>query len=112
MEQERRKVCDPVTKFNFRWSHVSEGIIVLLLLGIIYQFIGMRDYIEWSKKFHDEIPDQFFTGKRWSFSDELKSQNQTNLQINTLDKRISLIEAQHRQVTDLLKSIDKAVKDK
>ena len=102
-------MCDPVTKFNFRWSHVAEGVSILLMLGLIYGFLDMRDYIKWSETFHKGIPDTFFKGERWSFAEEMKSQTETNQQINTLDKRMSLIEAQHVHAMQSLRRIEDAV---
>ena len=102
-------VCDKETKFNFRWSHVSEGVLIMLMLGLIYQFLGMRDYVEWSKSFHDGIDPTFFSGERWSLSEELRSQSHTNQQMGIMDKRMTLMESEHRHAMDTLKRIETAV---
>ena len=102
-------MCDKDTKFNFRWSHVSEGVMILLLLSIIYGFWDIRKFVNWSIQFHENIPAEFFQGERWDFASEMKEQAEKNQQINTLDKRMSLIEAQHIHAMESLRRIETAV---
>ena len=102
-------MCDKETKFNFRWSHVSEGVMIVLLLGIVYGFWDIRKFVDWSIQFHADIPTDFFVGLRWDFVSEMKEQAETNQQIGTLDKRMSLIEAQHIHAMESLRRIEDAV---
>ena len=87
-------------------------MIILILLAVLSQFWSMREYIEWSKIFHENIPDGFFQGERWDFASEMREQAETTQQINTLDKRMSLMESQHLHTMDSLQRIEDAVIDK
>ena len=107
MRQERR-VCDKQTRFNFRWSHVAEGVSILMLVALGYGVWDMREFMRWSQQFHDDIPDSFFKGDRWSFADEMRSQASTNQRISLISERMSLIESEHKHMMSAVKRIEDA----
>ena len=108
MRQERR-VCDKEAKTNFRWSHVAEGISILLLITLAYGVWDMREFMQWSKQFHSDIPDNFFKGDRWSFADEMRSQANANERMSVLSERISLVESEHKHMMSAVKRIEDVV---
>ena len=105
-------MCDKEAKINFRWSHVAEGVIIIILLAVLTQFWIMRDFVQWSEQFHEEIPDDFFNGERWSYSDELRDQQTVQHQFDIMATRMSLIETQNQHIMLSLDRIETAVMDK
>ena len=108
MRQERR-VCDKETKFNFRWSHVSEGVSILLLVALGYGVWDMREFMLWSEQFHSDIPNNFFKGERWSYTQEMNSQISMNQRMSAISERMSLIESEHKHMMSSVKRIEDAV---
>lgn len=72
-------MCDKETKRNFFWSHIAEGIIVILLaaltLGTVTTLWKIREHIEWSSIFHANITPSFFFQDRYGLIEDLEQRD-------------------------------------
>jgi hypothetical protein len=78
-------------------------VAVIAVLGFLTtELIDMRDYVKWSKGFHDEIAPDFFHQTRWGYEDELKMQAAMNHEKDLLYARIGQLSKEIDAHTNLI----------
>lgn len=85
-------VCDKETRINFRWSHVLEGVSIIILIALVSTVWEMRDFYHESEALHKNIPDGFFSKERYGVSDAIKDRQFDEAQREVLESRINSLE--------------------
>lgn len=102
------EVCDKETRINFRWSHVLEGISIIMLIGLGTVVMDMRDSTLESERLHANIPDGFFTKERYGLQDANRDRKYNEDSRHVLDQRITALEQailSHTQEAEVWKGI-------
>lgn len=85
-------MCDKETRLNFRWSHVLEGVSIVIMIALVTVVIDMRDAYKSSEELHASIPPGFFTKDRYGVQDAIVDRKLNESERDVLEQRIQTLE--------------------
>ena len=96
-------MCDKETRINFRWSHVLEGVSIIILIALVTVVVEMRDAYHETETLHSKIPDGFFTKERYGMRDAADDRRFNEAEREALESRIQVLERTVPQYCSIIK---------